>query len=38
MVAPDPGKPEQMKAVVIPEEIKRRFAVDADATGAIERD
>jgi 4-hydroxybenzoyl-CoA thioesterase len=37
MVAPDPGKPEQMNAVAIPEEIKRRFAADADATEVIEQ-
>jgi acyl-CoA thioesterase FadM len=32
MVAPAPGKPEQIKAVAIPDAIKRRFAADADVT------
>jgi hypothetical protein len=35
MVAPAPGKPVQMKAVAIPDEIKRHFAADADETEAI---
>lgn len=35
MVAPAPGKPEQMKAVAIPDELKRRFAADADESEAI---